>query len=288
MRIGHPADWELAIACGLDEPGRCCFADRAHQRLDVRWRPLKYVPNMDLMLDKYRRKTSKKLDVSDLDTAPEPWCGVVRKTPDGSIVHAGRFFRATRWLVEASLVWPGERDADLEAQVLDTIAAQDPQEDLRAWCAMGFDLTVPRRFDVRSSAAEVGKIRWELAAPGKRGPKLAVERLAMPEYWLKTPLREWVEEQLPPKSRVLHRDTVNVKTHRGEQLISSSKIGTLSSLRGLRQLHLNLAWQCPAEGRVYHVSYAEVSRGEQVALPEHLEVRCCRAAPLIGRAGTGD
>ena len=54
MEIGHPPDWELSFACEPDAPGRCSFSDRYYQRMDVRWRELKYVPDLDKMLDKYR------------------------------------------------------------------------------------------------------------------------------------------------------------------------------------------------------------------------------------------
>ena len=69
MGIKHPPSWELSTASALGEPGRCAFSDRLYQRLDVRWKSLKYVPNLDLMLKKHRRKESGHDDVklSDLN-----------------------------------------------------------------------------------------------------------------------------------------------------------------------------------------------------------------------------
>lgn len=281
MRLEHPRQWELVIACGVDEPGRLVFADRTHQRMDVRWRPLKYVPNMDLMLEKHHRRTDDETEISDLDAAPAPWRGVVRRMGDAAIVHAGRFFRETRWMVEVTVVWPDGRDEQIENEILASVAPQDPREDIRTWRAMGIDLSAPREFDVRRSVAKVGKVRWELATSPKREAEIVVERLAMPEYWLKTPLRDWLAEGLAEDSKQLRQDPIEINGHRAEQLISVEKIGTLSSLRGLRRLRLDLAWQCPVEARVYHVSMVEVSRAgrEEIALPESLEIRCCRPAP---------
>ncbi len=281
MRIEHPRQWELAIASGVDEPGRLVFSDRTHQRISVCWHPLKYVPNMDLTLDKYRRRTSEDLELSDLQAAPADWQGVVRKTADTVAVHAGRFFRDIRWLVEVTIAWPGERDTDLESEILLSVTPQDPDEDVRVWRAMGIDLSAPHEFDVRSSVAKVGRIRWELATSRKAGPTVFVERMAMPEYWLKTPLRDWLVGELPADSKILRQDPIKINNHRGEQLISAAKVGILSRLQGLGQLQLDIAWQCPVEGRVYHAGVVETSRAgaEEISLPDALEIRCCRPAP---------
>ena len=101
MWIQHPTEWELSHASRLDQPGQCTFTDPAYQRLDVRWRPLTYVPNLQLMLTRYRKHESRddETELIDLTGAPPEWLGVVRRTPQAWIVHAGRFFREARLLV---------------------------------------------------------------------------------------------------------------------------------------------------------------------------------------------
>ena len=106
MRMGHPGDWE---PIRLSLPGtrhRCIFADRRHQRMEVLWRPLTHVPKLEVMLEKYRARYDKKDCLQELGTVPPEWLELKRKGPDGMIVHAGRFFRDRRRLVEVTLVWP--------------------------------------------------------------------------------------------------------------------------------------------------------------------------------------
>jgi len=287
MEIGHPPQWELAVASGVDEPGRTAFADRYLHRLDVRWRPLKYVPNLDKMLERHRRKADKdqKLKLSDLTGGPPEWRGVVRQTPGGTVVHAGRFFREARLLVEAAVVWPKKRNRVLENAVLASIRPQGQEKAKRRdWQAMGLSLTAPEGFELRTSAAKVGKVRWEFDTGRRNGPQLTVERIALPEYWLTAPLREWLGEQLGGEWKQVRQDPASFGPHRGERLLSRVKLGPLDSLRGRRRLRVDAAWQCPVEGRVYHVSYVKTCRAEELSLPAGFAVRCCRAVPQPAEA----
>lgn len=201
VQIDHPGDWELTLASGAGEPGRCVFSDRLYERLNVRWRDLKYVPNLDLMLDKFRRRTKENVRLCDLQGAPPGWRGIVRKADDGTIVHAGKFFRPERMLVETILIWPKlsppgrgpstKRDVALENAVLSSIRL--PGHDLRdkgrsgenstdggllggkshdnknpqpvgssrQWRAMGIHLTMPSECELVVCRATVGRIRWE-------------------------------------------------------------------------------------------------------------------------------
>ena len=285
MRIDHPAEWELAIACGIDEPGRCVFADRHYHRLDVHWRALKYVPKLDLIVGKFRPRKGEDTKPEDMAGCP-PWQGLARKSSEGVIVHAARFFRDARWLAEATIIWPRRRDRRLEKQILDSVQPQDPKAEVRLWQAMGLSVTAGRSFDLHRSDSKVGRVCWEFRTAEKRGPLLSVERFAMPDVWLKLPLRDWLSEDLPPGHRIVRQDMAIYNNHRGEKLITAAKIGTVSTLRGLRRVRLDLAWQCPVENRLYRISLSKVTRDEEIPLPEHLDVRCCRPAPVIQTSQT--
>ena len=291
MEIGHPVDWELSLASSLDSPGRCSFSDRYYQRLDVQWRPLTYVPQMDRMLDKYRARKEKKTTFHDAPHLPAEWHGLARKTAKAWILHAGRFFRERRLLVEVTILWPDKRDKAAERAILASIAAQDPDAPARTWRASGIEATISGDWELVSGSAQVGRVRWEFRPRKKRrGPRravLTVERIAAPRYWLDEPLRDWLTDQLPQYSRTIHRGGVQVNAHPGEQLTSRTRIATLPSLRGIRRLRLDVAWQCPIEDRVYHVSYSEPSRRDELVLPEHFQVRCCRPVRVAGSRQEG-
>jgi len=286
MRISHPSEWELAVASGAEEPGRCTFVDRTDQRLDLRWRSVKYVPDLDKMLQKHRGRQGDKERISEMADVPVNWRGLVRRTEGGTIVHAGTFFRNRRWLVEMAVYWPSRRNTALEREILSSVHAEDADADPRLWRAMGMSLRLDRQYDLKKSSASVGRVKWTFETGRKRGPRLVIERIAMADYWLKAPLRDWLESELPARGKVLRRDPLVYNTHRGEQLMSQSRISTLSGLRGLRNLHLDLAWTCPIEQRVYRVSFTEASRDEEASLPKRLEIDCCRPVALRSAFGS--
>lgn len=281
MRMGHPGDWE---AIRLSSPGarhRCIFADRRHQRMEVLWRPLTHVPKLELMLEKYRARYDKKDRLEKLDTAPEEWLGLKRKGPDGTIVHAGRFFRDERRLVEVTLVWPKGRSVALENAVLTALAPVAAAGGVTTWQANGISADVPEAFTLRTSSAKVGRVRWDFDTAGKKGPELTIERLAMPGAWLQEALRDWLLEEVPDKHRVVRQGLETVQSHRREELVSSAGAGKLKALRGIKRVRLDVAWVCPGEDRLYHVALTRVGRDEDLSLPEGLVVRCCRGAPVV-------
>ena len=214
LRIDHPYDWEIARASDQDQPGRCTFSDRHYHRLDVQWRKVQYAPNFDLILEKYRQgPEGQQRDLSSVWLA-SPWRGLLRQTADGFVLHAARTFPDQRTLVELTIVWPRkDRDAKLEETILKSVAIDDGED--RLWQAMGISATVPGHFNLRTNSSKVGKVSWEFATSDrgtpsrfiglgtpKRGPVLTIERLAMPGYWLKGSIREWLVEQVPAQQRV--------------------------------------------------------------------------------------
>ena len=62
LSVEHPAAWELSLASGAGEPGRIGFADRRYTRLEVAWREVDFVPNLELMMDKYRQRKTRRAD----------------------------------------------------------------------------------------------------------------------------------------------------------------------------------------------------------------------------------
>jgi len=284
MQIVHPADWEMAIACGVDEPGRCCFVDRRHTRLDIRWKPLHFAPHMDKMLDKHRARAEKRQRIETLDDLPEGWRGVLRVEEDGTFVNAGAYFPDWRLLVEAAFIWPGRRNSALEKDVLAGTGPMDEQGPTRHWQALGLDVDAPKEFDLRKNEALPGRIVWRFQPDRPKDVRLLIERYAMPEAWLRETLRDWLQEQLEPKAKVIRFEPHMVNSHRGERLISHSRIGTVAGLRGYKSVRLDVAWRCPAEGRLYHVAYTEPTRDEEVFIPEEVAIHCCRPAPVVAES----
>jgi len=283
MQVDHPAEWELAFACGLNEPLRCTFADRYYHRLNISWRALKFEPNLELVLQKHRRELEKrgKEGLRDLAGAPQGWRGILHQSNEGTLVHAVRFLGGAGWLVDATLVWPKSRNTALENAVLASITALDSDAGTKLWQAMGLSLSLSSEYDLVQSNSKVGRVAWDFATAKKRGPRLTVERLALPEYWLKVPLRDWLIQQMPVSHKLIRQDVTTMNGHRGESLLSRGRISPAASLIRLAQARLAVAWLCPIESRVYHVIASAVTRQPDISLPQDLTVRCCRPAPAV-------
>jgi hypothetical protein len=281
MQVDHPAEWELAIASGIDEQPRCVFADRYYHRLEITWRKLNFKPNLELVLQRHRRRSGKNdnTTITDLKNAPPPWRGVIRKTPKGKIVNAVRFLENARWLTDVAVAWPESRDAALENAILTSVKAEDPDTKVRLWDAMGISMSLGRQFDLVRSRAKVGRVAWDFATEQKKGPRLTVERIALPDHWLKGPLRDWLIGQMPAGHKMLRQNMAIVNNHRGEELLSRGKITPLASMRGLREIRMSVAWLCPVEARVYQGSITAASRQSEICLPGDLNIRCCGTVP---------
>jgi len=279
IQFDHPADWELTRFSGPGEPGRCLLADRYFQRLDVRWQVLNFAPRLELLIEKYRKNDTEDSRSVPLEGGPAPWQGLLRRTPKGSFIQAARMCPQQRLLVEATIVWPETRQVELERAILASIAVMPPGP-TQLWQAMGLSATIPGDYQLRGVSAKVGRIRWEFVAGKKTLPRIAVERIALPEYWLKGPLRDWVAEELPPRHEPQRQELALWGNHRGQQLISRASAGTLAWLRGRRRIRLDMAWQCELENRVYHLEFEKISTDSDVVLPELLAVHCCRQGPV--------
>lgn len=288
VQVDCPADWEVSIASGPDEEGRLSFVDRRYLRLDLRWKSLAFAPDLDLLMTKYRepRVTREKIEVLKVSSLPGEWRGVLRKGEESNFLHAGRYFKDAGVLVEATIVWPGRRNLDLECRILNSIAPQDPQASRHHWRALGLDVLAPDEYDLHVNDAKVGRVGWTFAAGAKpRSPRVLAERIAMVDYWLKEPLDKWLVEGLPPRSKVLEQGVTSFNGHEGQRLLSCTKVGTLATLRGRRLLRVDVAWLCPVDGRLYHVAHWKVQRERSLELPAEWKMDCCRQVAALSAAG---
>jgi len=287
VQVDHPAVWEASVASGPQEGGRLTFVDRRFTRLDLRWRHLKYVPNMDDLLDRSGGKDKKTDDqgvtTAMLGSAPPDWRGLVRTGGQGAVVNAGRFFEDQRLLVEAAIIWPKDRDKDLERQILESVTVHKTDAPARHWRALGIDAQVDRQFELVQNNAQVGRVNWMFQGPAKHTPpQLMIERLAMVDCWLKEPLSEWIVSNLPLHSQVLRDEEISFNRHSARRLLSQSKVGTVSALTGRRMVRVDVAWQCEQDLRLYHIAYGCMARrGTELELPVELRVDCCRSAPVV-------
>ncbi len=278
MEIRHPFAWELAIASGPEDTGKCVFADRHYQRLSVAWEPLTFMPNIDLLMKKFQHRQEPDVTSTELDDLPEGWFGVLQETPTGEMTNALRVLPDSRWLIEIALVWPSQRDIELETEILTSLRALPAERDTTRWMAHGLDLDIGSQFNLVKSVPNVGRIHWEFDSDSEakaRGP-LVVEKLTLAGNWLDESLAKWIPTQLPPSYRVRSQRAMEVNGHAAQEVISEGKIDMFSAWRGLALLRVDIAWVCPYEQRLTHVHMTQKASGHSLALPDSLEIRCCK------------
>ncbi len=278
MQIGHPVAWELAVASGPDDPGKCVFADRHYQRLSVAWERLTFMPNIDLLMKKFHHRQRPDVTTTELGDLPSEWFGVHQETPTGEMTNALRIFPEQRCLVEIALVWPHRRDRDLEADILTSITPLDPDRSATRWAAHGLDLDLASEFELVKSVPNVGRIHWEFDDDSRvkaRGP-IVIEKLAMAGNWLKDSLANWIPTQLPASYRVRSQRAMEMNGHAAQEVISEGKIDMFAAWRGLSLIRIDVAWICPVEQRLFHVHVTQKVEGHSLSLPDSLHIRCCQ------------
>ena len=284
VELSHPSDWEASRLSGPGEPFRLTLSDRAYERLDIRTNPMKRAPDLNILLEKFRQRVEDETKLQELHASP--WHGVIHKTPTGSVIHALQYIEERGILAELTMIWPQRPDEELQRAILGSVTFPDNQASQRLWQSMGVIATVPLPYDLTEPSYRVGRISWKFETERRHSPVFTVERLALPDYWLKTTLADWLAAQAPAGSTVLRQGPTRYNDHPAEQLQTRTRFRGLGVLRGFRQLRTDLAWKCPKENRVYHASYSEPSREEEIEIPKAFHVRCCQDAPPIRRTDT--
>ena len=272
LELSHPAGWEISHASGKIRSGRLVFIERIDQRLDIQWRQLKRTPDIGWAMERFRRKAAAKASIRELTKSAKYWHGLVLTNPDKSVVvRAGRYFRDRKVLVELTLAFPaGRNDKQLKA-MLESIDLQDPKAAKRRWSAFGICIDVGGNFEIVRTSFKVGRVRWDFQAGSS---ELIVERLGAPEQWLSDPLKKWLTDQLPPRGKVLQAELIQLGDHEADAVHWRGRASMGASLIGRKRLGLDVGWLCPAEGRVYRLRYAELTRAEKISLPKNFDIHC--------------
>jgi hypothetical protein len=273
IQLDHPAEWELFRLVRKADRWRCGFMDRTHQRIDMRWRRLDYVPNLGKMLERHQEKEKREKTVP-LAGQPEGWMGTVRQVDGGAVVNAGRFVEETMTLVEMIVIWPGKRDQELENAILQSVRGVEAENGMRLWQAMGLKARMSQEYDIVEYKAEVGKVECVFGKGAKPRQKVSVERLAMPKYWLKGTLAGWLRIR-EEKWQTTEEWKQNVNGHDAAGRKAVGKGLLVDSVLLKKKVKAEVAWLCEKEQRVYRVSCFATQRKSEIAVPTDIEIMCC-------------
>jgi hypothetical protein len=274
VQLDLPSDWELFRAVRKNDQWRCSFADRYHQRVDIRWRKLGYVPDLERMLERHQEKEQKERTVT-LTGQPEEWKGTLRQTQGGWVVNAGRFLEQTGILVEMILVWPERRDAELESRILASVRPIEEENGMKLWEAMGMKARVGAKYDILEYKAEAGKVEWTFGQQKTKGPKVMLQRMAMPKYWLRGTVAEWLLTEAAGRS-IQEEWTANVNGHVAAGMRSSARVLLVDSVLLKRQIRAEVAWLCQKELRVYRMACTAAQRSKELGIPTDVKIECCQ------------
>ncbi|MBA4387470.1 MAG: hypothetical protein C0404_05775 [Verrucomicrobia bacterium] len=280
IRVSHPRDWEIVFASSHGHPGKCSFADRRYERLRVQWREMKGTMNFRKLLEDEvgkKREEGKRAEV--LTGQAEGWHGVIERTGQGNLVHAGKVFAGDELYVEATFIWPGRRDRNLENAILE---GTGPGRSPGRWQAMGMRVQAPAGLELLRYSSDVGQTAWEFGpSPGSKGLSLTVKRLAVPRYWLKVPLARWLEAGVGVGAKIVEQKPLRMNGHEAAMVLSRrGPAGAWDKVRGRKLMTLEVAWKCPVEERVYHLVCCDTVKAGHLSLPGGLRLECCQEAPL--------
>lgn len=280
VELRHPQAWELTSATAGGEPVRLAFGDRRRERMTVQWRKLAYAPDLARALDR-RRAVGE--EVQPLAGLPEGWRGTTVPVEDGVVTHAGRFFAAQGLLIEFLIVWPGRREAAQECAILESVRAVAATAGETWWEAMGLHAAIAPEYELEGFGARVGQVEWRFRAPAGGG--LQLQRLALPNYWLRETLGAWLSGKVAAEADVTGVRDTQWNGHAAVEVSSLSRVSTLKRVLGLRAQQVDVAWRCPAENRVYQVRCRVRPRGGRAAIPPGLRISCCRPVRPVADGG---
>lgn len=279
-----PAEWELTAIREMRGAWRATFADRRHERLSVQWRPVASRPRLDLMVAAALEEAESR--PVPLRGLPAGWVGLgSRGAQGGAVEHLSGYLDAAQLLIEAVLATPAELPRHEPAGLLDSFGPQDEDGGNLVWQAMGMRLTAPPGYCVRRFSSQPGDTTWHLERRRAADESLSVRRLAMPAFWLRDSVAEWLRRRPSVDARELGRETCRPNGHEGCALLTRRRRSMVSHWRGRDELRRDLAWLCNVETRVFHVCRTVCGRGEVPPLPPGFGVGCCRVPYLRRRAG---
>jgi hypothetical protein len=162
----------------------------------------------------------------------------------------------------------------LENTILQSVRPPDAEGGMKKWQAMGMKVYIGAEYDIIEYKAESGRIEWVFGKTKKAGRRVAIERLAMPKYWLKGTVAEWLRSQADQR-KVTEEWTEKVSGHQATCMRSSAKGLMVDTLLLKKQVKAEMAWLCETEQRVYRVSCFATQRATDIEIPKDVKVECC-------------
>jgi hypothetical protein len=275
----HPDDWECVRFSKKRVRGECAFADRDGQRLSLNWSHcgvgVQPVPNA------FSAKAAEQLALTDkggrivnpIWTGPGLWKGFQWIGAE-QLTLAFAYFPEASCVLQAQFHDGPKPDGAMQRRVLESFRFQ--QGPAWHWNAFGCRLRLPREFELTACEVLLGRTTLTFASPGRRGERVRLERLALPEAQLKgKSLTHWRLSTIDDATRVLKSSERQLHGHAAAEFeLKPSRRTPAQWLARVRRQARGVAWLCERESRLY---CAEWEGGAGVTPPLESMLECCDA-----------
>jgi hypothetical protein len=203
LSITLPANWEMLQYNSEQEKGACLWADRYHYRCELSWREVPGPPQMERMLNDYQARLKEEKAATGLArTRLEGWQGLSGRAGEQKFTHLTRYFAGLGCMLELVLLWPDKVEPALQLEILRSIreVPADEQRGVQRWKVFGLDLEAVHPLLGSDIKPAFARLEFGFEDADWRG-KQVFERRGLLKEWMRTPLKEFVEAQVPLKVR---------------------------------------------------------------------------------------
>ena len=268
IRIALPDDWEMLQFSRSRESGRCAFADRYQFRLELSWKEVEGAPDFERMLSDYQAKLASEGNLRNCQSVREgPWQGFAGRVGEQWTSRFGAYLAESRFVVEIVFLWPEDRDAALEREIMQSAGHEGPgREGLVRWKAFGMDLYVSDGVELTECKVDPGLAAMAFSDPSDRLRSERFERRGLVKNWLKSSVSEWLRVQLPERLEDETQETLRSGGHELARIAGIHREKRVKPLPDKKSSIEALAWLCPKDGRLYcfrsnHSAATEASAG---------------------------
>ena len=291
----HPDDWECVRFSKNRTRGECAFSSRTGPRMSLLWSAI--AGSADIR--RFASEASSQLKKSDPKgrvtaaewKGPGTWTrlsmGAAANCLAVALAHLpnskdSRGLPGLPDLMVQAQFYPDEvLNAAVQRRVLESFRLQNAQPASSArptwrWNAFGCRVQLPREFELSACEVFPGRAAMTFKTPGRRGQRLKIERLALPEQQLKgKSVAHWRLSTLEDVSRVIktcERQLHRPRWARRMELKAVAAARRLQWLTRVPRQARTAAWVCDREQRLYCAEWEGVA-GTAPDLEAILE--CC-------------
>ncbi len=204
MALSTPWDWEIIRHATDPAKGKLAFVDRRRQRLLLSWAMTPQRPDLDQAVADYKamdREDNPSVSFKTLRHY-DGWRGYWRDR----LTRLARYERDRNLWIELTIPWHGPRDAQVEADLVNSFRLLAPppsdQADEAAlaklestrWRAFGLDVTAPPGWMLDRAEVRPADVTWTFSDLADARRSVRINRRGMIDVWFDNDLKQHLRE----------------------------------------------------------------------------------------------